>query len=361
MNGTCTMFRWLPVITLVATLATTARSVQIQDVVRLKGSETSKLVGMGLVVGLAGTGDGGKYLPTIRTLAKITQTFIDESTVPADVKDSKNVAVVYLEATIPATGVREGDHIDVHVSAAGKAKSLKGGRLVVMPMTGPMPDSPVYAWAGGRIVIEDPDTLTAGVVRHGAQLTEDVTTQLMDDMGRITLVINDEVASWPVAHNIAALINGVMTPDGPGLARAVDQKNVVVDVPMNQRSNPGTLITQILRTYIDQALISTGARVLINEGTGQIMLGADVEISPVIISAPGITITTITPQPAPTPENPLVKERHFFGLDPSQRGVTKLGRLMKALEQLQVPAADRIHIVKALHKHGSLHAQLIIE
>ena len=126
MTRTCTLFRWLAAVTLIATLTTTARSVQIQDVVRLKGSETSKLVGMGLVVGLSGTGDGGKYLPAIRALAKTTQKFIDESTVPADVKDSKNVAVVWLEATIPGTGVREGDHIDVHVSALGNAKSLKG-------------------------------------------------------------------------------------------------------------------------------------------------------------------------------------------------------------------------------------------
>ena len=334
---------------------------KIQDVVRLKGSETSKLVGMGLVVGLSGTGDGGKYLPAIRTLAKTTQTFFDESTVPADVKDSKNVAVVWLEAKIPASGVREGDQIDVHVSAMGNAKSLKGGRLVVMPMTSPIPDSPVYAWASGPIAIEDADTLTVGVIRQGAQLVENVSTQLMDSMGRITLVINDEVASWPVAHNIANQINEFMAPVGPGLARAADQKNVIIDVPMNQRSGAGTLIAQILRTYIDQAEISTGARVLINERTGQIMLGAEVEISPVIISAPGITITTISPPPETTAGNPGVMQSHFLDLDPMQRGTTKLGQLMKALEQLQVPAADRIHIVKALHKHGSLHAQLIIE
>ncbi len=341
--------------------ATPAVAAQLQDVVRLKGSESSKLIGMGMVVGLAGTGDGGKYVTAGRILTRTTQQFLDENAVPADVKDSKNVAVVYLEATIPAMGVQEGDRIDVHVSAVGKASSLRGGRLVLSPLTGPMSDSPMFAWAGGALTIEDGQTPTSGVVSRGAQMLERVSTQLTDEFGRITLVVADQVASWPVAHNIAALINGIMAPDGPDIARAQDPKNVLIDLPMDQRSNPGTFISQILRSYIDQAQIDTGARVLVNERTGQIMLGADVEISPVIISAPGITITTITPPPTGPDAEPRAKTVNFLQLDPGDRGGTKLGQLMAALEQLKVPAADRISIIKDLHKHGSLTAQLIIE
>ena len=338
-----------------------ARAVQIQDVVRLKGSETSKLVGMGLVVGLTGTGDGEKYLPAIRMLTETTRAFVDDSTVPADVRDSKNVAVVYLEATVPATGVREGDRVDVHVSAVGRSKTLKGGRLMIMPMTGPLPGSPIYAWASGALTIQDPQTPTVAVIKHGAQLVEDISTKLLDSQGRITLVLNDEIASWPVAHNVASVINQTLAPDGPDLAMAVDQKNVIVQVPQSLLSNPGLMATQVMRSYIDQDQIRAAARVLVNERSGQIMLGSEVEISPVIISAPGITIETLQPPPDPTPENPQLKRSHFLDIDPAARGGTKLGQLMKALERLQVPPADRISIVKDLHKHGSLHAQLIIE
>src|SRR5690606_18180903 len=133
-------------------------------------------------------------------------------------RDSKNVALVYLSATLPANGTREGDLIDVHVSAAGPAKSLRGGRLFLVPLTGPMPGSPVYAFAEGALTIEDADVPTAAVIKKGAQLTTDVFAQYLDENNRITLVINDEIASWPVANNLAALINGVVAPDGPNVA-----------------------------------------------------------------------------------------------------------------------------------------------
>ena len=341
----------------VACLGPAAQAVQIQDLVRLKGAETSKLVGMGLVVGLGGTGDGGKYLPAIRALANITGSFFDDNTIPSDVKDTKNVAVVYLEATIPGPGVREGDRIDVHVSAVGNAKSLKGGRLVHTPLTGPLPNSPVYAFAFGPLTIEDDQTPSVGLIKNGGQTVEDIRTQLLDAKGRITLVIHKQVASWPVAHNIASLINDIMAPDGPPVCRADDQKNVVIHVPEARRQDPSGFISQILRTYIDQDLINTGARVLINERTGQILLGAQVEIAPVFITAPGITITTIAPQPPATEQNPS----HFLPIDPANRGGAKLGQLVRALERLQVPASNRIAIISNLHRMGALHAELIIE
>jgi len=356
-----TLGRVAVLLIMVFSTAKEAMAVQLQDLVRLKGSETSKIVGMGLVVGLNGTGDGGRYQTAIRLLAQTTRYFVDENAIPADAKDSKNVAVVYLEATVPATGVQEGNHIDLHVSAVGKAKSLKGGRLIMAPMTGPSPRSPQYAWASGPITIQNPEIPTVGVVSGGAQMIEDVTTKLTDKFGRIRLVVNSQIASWPVAYNIAALINGIMAPDGPGIAAVVDQTNILIDVPMDQRSKPAQFIAQILRTYIDQSQIDTGARVLVNERSGQIVFGAHVEISPVLISAPGIIITTITPPQQPTPEPPTAEESYFIKLDPADRGGTKLGQLMKALEQMKVPAVDRIAIIKDLHKHGGLHAQLILE
>ena len=171
-------------------LAFTASSqaVQIGDLVRIKGSETSKLVGMGLVVGLNGTGDGGKFVPAIDSLAKAMRHLINESTVKEELKDSKNVALVYLEATTPTSGVQEGDRIDVHVSSLGAAKSLQGGRLLLMPMTGPLPDSLVYAYAFGQVTIENEDTPTTGVIRAGAQIALEIRSQAIND-GRLTLVI----------------------------------------------------------------------------------------------------------------------------------------------------------------------------
>ncbi|MCC7205403.1 MAG: flagellar basal body P-ring protein FlgI [Phycisphaeraceae bacterium] len=348
-------------IALAAALASPATGVQVRDVVRIKGAESSKLVGMGLVVGLKGTGDGGKFLPAMRPLASVIQRLMDPNVVASELKDAKNVALVALEATIGSGGVREGDRVDVYVSAIGSAKSLEGGRLFLIPMTGPLPDSPVFAFASGPVTIEDSTTPTVGVIKDGAQLTRDVMAQYLNELGQITLVINSESAGWTVAHAISDLINHELDPESLSIAQAVDPKNVVVTMPMWERTRPAAFISRILQGYLDLSAVNTGARVLINPKTQTIIVGADVQISPVIISHKGLTITTITPQAAPTEQNPDVTTSGFVPIDPENRGGTKLRELLDALEQLKVPASERIEIVRELKRIGKLHAELITE
>lgn len=356
--------KYLPAFILALTFAASAQAVQVQDLVRLKGSEQNKLVGLGLVMGLNGTGDG-KLAPVARQVATLIQRFADPNTIALELKDSKNVALVALSATLPAAGVREGDRVDVTLSSVGGAKSLKGGRLFLVPMKGPLQDSPIMAFAEGDVIIEDMEHPNVGRVRGGAQLTRDVMTRHIDN-GYLTLVLKDEVATWPMANNIASLINGVMSPDGPDIARALDAKNVMIAVPPAQQRNPGTFISQILTRYIAPALIESGARVVINERTGTIVITGDVEISPVIISHKGLTITTMAapaegialdpaaPPPAPEPMN-------FVPIDPSRQGGATLTDLLAAFNQLKVEAKDRIAIIKEIERSGKLHAQLIIE
>jgi flagellar P-ring protein precursor FlgI len=341
--------------------ASSAHAVQVQDLVRLKGAETSKLIGVGLVVGLAGTGDG-KFTSATRSVVTLLNQFMDPNAVAAEIKDTKNVAVVTLTAELPSSGVQEGDRVDVHIASIGGAKSLQGGRLFMVPMTGPRPGMGVFAFAEGPITVENSDVPTVGVVPEGAQLTRSVFSECITD-GRLTLVLRNDVATWPMANNLASLINGVMAPDGPEIARAIDEKNVVVFVPPAQLSNPATFISQILTSYIDPAMIGTGARVVINERTGTIVMTGDVEISPVVISHNGLTISTITPPPPfdPEAEPGAPSEGGFIGLDPDHRGGARLSDLIAAFNQLKVPAQDRITIIKEIKKSGKLHATLIIE
>lgn len=353
----------------VAVIALPAQAVQVQDLVRIKGAERSKLVGMGLVAGLDGTGDGGDFLPAMRPLAEVIGRLIDPNVVTAELEDADNVALVAMSADLPAAGVREGDRVDVHLSSVGPASSLEGGRLFLIPMTGPLPESPVYAFAEGPITIENEDNLTTAVVKNGAQLTRDVMSRYLDADGRITLVINDANASWPLANNLASLINGLVSPDGPNMAMALDEKNVVVQVPEYERQNPAAFISQILQTYIDPSQVSTGARVVINERTGTIVISGNVQISPVIISHKGLTITTIAPGAAPDAapaaqageQPPEEQEQRFIALDPEDRGGARLADLLAAFNQLKVDAKDRIEILKLMHESGKLHAQLILE
>ncbi len=348
--------------TIIAGLTDQAAALQVRDLARIKGAERSTLVGMGLVVGLKGTGDG-KFLPAARPLAAVMQRLIDPNTVAAELKDAKNVALVALEATVPADGVREGDRIDVYVSAIGTAKSLEGGRLFLFPMTGPLPDSPVFAFASGPVLIEDRDTPTVGVVKQGAQMVADIRARFMNDAGQITLVLNEQDAGWANAFIIADLINHEMSVDGTPatIAMAVDPRNVVIDMPAWERANPAAFISRVLQSHLDLSIISSGAKVLINQRTHTIIVGADVEVKPTFISHPGLTITTITPQPQPTAANPDVNASNFIGFDPQNLGGTRMRDLLAALEQLKVPAPDRVTIIRELKASGALKAELIIQ
>src|ERR1043165_4166057 len=114
------------------------QAAKIADITRLNGQRTNVLTGLGLVYGLKGTGDGGDFQPAIKPLAAMLGKFSD----PASVKELanvNNVPLVSLTATVSSNGVRDGDHMDVYVTSLGAAASLRGGRLFVTPMQGPMP------------------------------------------------------------------------------------------------------------------------------------------------------------------------------------------------------------------------------
>ncbi|MBI1367590.1 MAG: hypothetical protein GC162_02935 [Planctomycetes bacterium] len=350
------------ILTLILTLTagTAVHAVQLQDLVRIKGAESSRILGMGLVVGLNGTGDGGKSATTMRRLAAMMNRLGDPVVTAAELKDAKNVAVVYVTAVLPSSGVREGDRIDVQISAP-MASSLKGGQLVMTPLLGPVPGSPVFAFASGPIVVENPDSDRVGVVTGGATLTRDVFAQFMDNFGRMTLVIDPVNATWPMANTITTLVNDEIAPDQPQIAFAQDQKNIVIQIPANERTNPSAFIARVLEIHVDPKLVRTEARVVINERTGTIVMTDNVQISPVVISHKGLTITTITPAPVPTSDAPVVDQKSFIGIDPSNQGGARLADLLAAFNQLKVPAEDRIAILKEIHRSGKLHAQLILE
>ena len=335
-----------------------AYAVKVADITRLSGQRTNVLTGLGLVVGLKGTGDGGDSRPAIKPLAGQLSKFADPTTV-TDLGNVDNVALVLLSAKVPANGVRDGDQLDVYVMSQGAAKSLRGGRLFITPMTGPIPDSGIFAMAEGAVEIEDPSTPTVGVVKGGAVMEADMPAQVIDPNGRFTLILQDPAADWTTASTIAKTINDAEAADGEVLAVVIDPKTLIVTIPPGERTRPDSFISRVRQLPVP--LLPTEARVQINERTGTLIVTGDVEISPVVISHKGLTITTIEPTPIPSARAPMVKTKDVIPLDTTARGGAKLQDLVNALEQLKVPAEDRIVIVKELYKTGMLHAKLIVE
>lgn len=349
------MKRTLGLLVVLFCVSSNALAVRIGDVTRMDGERTNVLTGIGLVFGLKSTGDGGSFQPAVRPLAEMLANFSNAATV-AELADAKNVAIVSLTARVPANGARAGDTLDVYVTSIGKATSLRGGRLFVAPMTGPIPGGGVLALAEGDLVLDDEAIPTKGVVRRGCVLEVDLPTNQIFN-GSFTLILDDPTASWAMASLIARVINDGI--DGQTWATAIDPKNVVVVIPPAERARPDSFISLVLSLQIPRMM--SDARVTINDRTGTMILSGDVEISPVIISHKGLTISTIDPPPVPSARTPVTKERGFVAIDPANTGGARLQDLLNSLDQLKVPAEDKIAIVKELHRIGKLHAKLIVE
>ena len=359
----------IPAVLLLA-VTQSALAVKVADITRMNGARTNVLTGLGLVIGLKGTGDGGAYLPAMKPLAQMLGKFSDSTSI-ADLSNAANVAIVNVIATIPANGVRNGDHLDVHVISNGAATSLKNGTLYMASMVGPTgkPYTPhdaqgnalasiPFALANGSLELDDATAPTSGLIRGGAVMEVDLPARFIDNAGRFTLIIDDPSASWTMASTIAKLINE-SSDSGDTIAVAVDPKNVVVQIPTSERDRPDSFISNVLRLPIP--ILPSEARVRINDKTGTMIVTGDVEISPVVISHKGLTITTITPPPVASVRNPIVSTKTTVALDTTNQGGAKLTDLANAFDQLKVPAEDRIVIIKELYETGKLHAKLIID
>jgi flagellar P-ring protein FlgI len=330
---------------------------RIGDVTRLSNQRTNVITGLGLVYGLKGSGDGGDFMPAIRRLAGMLNKFDAGSTSVMELRNAKNVAIVTLTATIPANGARDGDALDVYVTSIGAASTLKGGRLFVTPMIYKGKQAEILTgFANGAVLLEDPSTPVVGVIKDGCVIEGDFPNGTLDS-GMFRLIIDEPSASWTMSSNIAKIIND--SEDGQTWAWAMNEKEVAVRIPPSEQKSPDGFISRIQRLPVP--LVNAEARVQINERTGTVVVTGDVEISPVVISHKGLTISTVTPAPVPSARTPVLQERSVVALDTINTGGAKLQDLINALDQLKVPVQDRIDIIKELHKTGKLHAKLISE
>jgi len=325
---------------------------RLKDLCRIKGQESNTLHGLGLVVGLSGSGDGGSFLPAMRSLATAMALMGNSlgKGQAAELKDAKNVALVSVMATIPPGGARQGDELDCTVSSIGAAKSLSGGELFICSMQGPHVERDrVYAFAQGPVQLDDPKQPTRGKVHHGCRLEEDF-FNIFTKGDKITLVLDEYHADFELAQEIAEVINSQLAIQaGEPLARPINQVNVEVKIPAQYREETVSFVSQVLALTVDEP--QTEARVVINERAGSIVIGADVEIGPVVVTHKNIVVETGDNLPA----------NRFLPVDLNNQQSTKLKALVEALNGIKVPTQDIIEIIKGLERNGKLHGHVIIE
>lgn len=353
----------------------TSRSIltTIDHLARLEGQGETVLRGQGLVFGLNGTGDSGKDLAMARPLMEYYRNNGNPLGSIEDLKNTRNVAVVNVTATIPAGGARADDTITVSVQAIYGAKSLAGGELYLTALQGPYAtgeSANVFAIAQGRLTIEDPANQRIGIARGGARMIRDIITTPRIDSA-FTLILKPEFASFAAASEIASRIrdeyNGRRARDAsevlPTVATVIDDRTIVVEIPDVERPSPAGFVGGVMRTTVNPALLGLPARVIANQTAGIILVTGDVEISPVAITQRELSITTTVPESLPTPENPSIRTDRWTtmgtGARPGERA--KLNDLIEAFNHLKIPVSEQIAILTMLERAGKLHAQLILQ
>jgi flagellar P-ring protein precursor FlgI len=375
----------ITVLLLVLALAGVGRGERIKDIVDIQGIRGNPLTGLGLVVGLDGTGD--KARPSQQMLTNILRNWGLYLT-PSDVTGG-SIAIVMVTAQL-GPFAREGSRIDVDVLAIGDAKSLQGGRLLSVQLKGL--DEQVYAVAGGPVSIGgwtasgnkasiSKNHQTAGRIPDGATVErEEIATFVESVGGRRFITLNLRNVDFSTAERISKVISEKY----PDSATVLDAGTVKIEIPSEigeshvvTDGTNGTIqvglagfIDDITRLEVE---VDVPAIVVINERTGTIVVGERVGISSVAISQGSLVVkikeVPIVSQPTAPFSNAgqtevvedtyvSVEEKEGF-LIPVARSVT-VSDLAKTLNAIGATPTDLIAIFNALKRAGALQAKLVI-
>ena len=341
------------------------------------GVRSNQLVGYGLVIGLAKTGDGSVNLTKQSIAAMVSQFGVIAST--ADI-DATNAANVMVTANLPAFA-KPGQTIDVTVSTIGKANSLKGGTLLMTALKGA--DGDVYAIAQGNLVvgglgIEGADgsstiqgTPTVGRIPGGATVEKLVENSFLE---KDNIVLNLHQADFSQADKIAETINDTF---GPEVATPLDSTSIKVRTP----EKPSQKVSFIgLLENLNFEPVTPKAKVVVNSRTGTVVIGGDVRISPAAVAHGSLSVkiqedtkllsegtgtvvgtsATVAGTAATTAQETNIdvdeQPARAFVFDPG----IELQTLVDALNETGTTATDMVAILEALREAGALRAELIV-
>ena len=342
---------------------------RLKDIADFEGVRDNLLVGYGLVVGLNGTGDSLRNAAFTEESLKAMLERLGVSTRGLDLT-TKNVAAVMVTATLPPFA-RQGSRVDVAVSTLGDAKSLRGGVLLVTPLYGA--DGEIYAVSQGPLTVSgfsaegQAESVTQGVptsarIAAGGIVEREVDFAL-DQLESVRIALRNP--DFTTARRIAQAINGHLSQ---AAARVTDPSTVALDVPSSYRGQTAVLLTEIEQLMVQP---DQRARVVIDERSGIIVMGASVRISEVAVAQGNLTVrVTETPQvsqPNPlaegdtdvVPRTRLEVEEDNGNMVLLEEGVS-LQELVAGLNALGVGPRDLIGILQAIKAAGALQAEIVV-
>lgn len=349
-------------------LSVNAEASRLKDMVSIAGVRSNQLVGYGLVVGLDGTGDKTSFTShTFRNMLNNFGVAIPSTTDPK----SKNIAAVAIHASLPAFA-KPGQAIDITVSAIGDAKSLRGGSLLMSPLKGA--DGKVYAVAQGNLVVSgfgiqgaDGSRLSLNVpsvgrIPNGAMVERSVPSGFAQGD---SLVLNLHRPDFTTSRRVAEQINHLL---GNDMAASMDATSIRVRAPRDP-SQRVSFLSVLENLQVEAA--KDAAKVVINSRTGTIIIGQNVQVSPVAITHGGLTVaiaeevdvnqpnalgggqTVITPRTGIEVDE---ASGHMFEFAPG----TNLQDIVEAVNQVGAAPGDLMAILEALKQAGALKAELVV-
>ena len=362
---------------IMATMPLSAKADRLKDMTSIAGVRTNQLIGYGVVVGLAGSGDGSSTL-TQQSLEALISQFrinIDSSNLSA-----KNAAAVMITSEIPAF-TKPGQSIDITVSTLGTAKSLRGGTLLMTPLLGA--DGETYAIAQGNLVVgglgvtgNDGSSVivnipTVGRIPGGAVVERMVETPFLNAEN---IILNLHQSDFSTASNVAEAVNDIF---GDDVAVAIDSASIKVRAPVDP-SQRVAFLSLLENVEVEPA--RPAAKVIINSRTGTIVIGGNVRVTPAVVTHGSLTVrveedknitTTATTTAtdgvittAPGAATETADTEITIEEEPAKAFIfdtgTELSDIVDAINAVGAGAADLVTILEALREAGALRAQLII-
>ena len=349
---------------------------RIKDLTSLAGIRSNQLVGYGVVVGLAGTGDGNTGI-TLQSVQSLVSRFGVTSDI--DGFNGDNVAAVMLTADLPPF-TKPGQAIDVTVSTVGGAASLKGGTLLMSPLLGA--DGETYALAQGNIVVgglgvegADNSSLTVNIptvgrIPRGASVERLVPTEFLSTD---FVILNLHRGDFSTANNIANAVNDTL---GPGTAIPLDTNSIRVRAPADPTQKVS--FVSILEN-IDVERGTPPAKIIVNSRTGTLVISGNVKVTPAAVSHGTLSVkvsedvnieggdaTAIgdgaqanAAAAAAVPDTEIVVEEDLAKAFLFDSGVS-LSDLVDAINAVGATPSDLVAILEALREAGALNAELIV-
>lgn len=344
----------------------------IQSLVTVRGTEQNHVMGIGLVTGLAGSGDSGEAAKQLLQNLLLTRNI----NLPLQSLSSKNIAVVRVEASIPA-GCKPGQLLDVRVSAIGDASSLQGGTLAMTELTD-ITGQHVYATssgpvtvggftAGGKNATATKNHPTVGTLPNGGVVQREIPTSVVSEHGYIYLDIKVAHDTFGNVVNIAEAINQKVPDELPIAEVTGDGKTIKVRVPDFVRPTEHiAFLSHITRQEVETDNL---ARVIVNERSGVIVMGGDVRLIPGVVTHGSLTVTVAespeTSQPGAFSQGQTqTNDRTELNVEEEDNGLVlnpgaaTLQEVVEVLNVLGTTPRDLITILQAMSNAGLLIADI---